>query len=78
MNDQSIYIDFIPIFAGTFVMQIKATDDDEANNPNSQIRYSIIAQDPPGDMFYIDDQGQLLVKESTLDREVHISIPRQI
>ena len=60
-------------------MQIKATDDDEPQNPNSEIAYTVIGQDPaePKDMFYIDKKGRLLVKQPTLDREVH-SIPWQI
>ena len=70
------YVLFIPISAGTFVKQIEATDADEANNPNSQIFFKILEQDPPGDMFEIDAGGRLLVKKSNLDREV--SIPRQI
>ncbi|CAL8307288.1 unnamed protein product [Lota lota] len=55
--------------AGTFVMKIEATDADEPNNINSKIAFKIIEQTPQGDMFYIDDQGQLLVKRTTLDRE---------
>lgn len=67
------------VFAGTFISKILATDIDEPGNINSQIAYKILEQTPGGeDMFHIDHDGNLLVKRPTLDREVHISILRQI
>lgn len=51
-------------------MQITATDADEEGNENSQIAYSIVNQDPPGDMFEISSDGTVYVKNSALDREV--------
>lgn len=67
------------VFAGTVIMKISATDKDEPGNPNSQIAFKIVEQTPGGeDMFDIDREGNLIVKKSTLDREVHISILMQI
>ncbi|XP_047199070.1 desmoglein-2-like [Hippoglossus stenolepis] len=54
--------------AGTSVMKITATDADEPGNPNSQIAYSIIDQNPPNDMFHITKDGTILVN-NPLDRE---------
>lgn len=51
-------------------MKITATDADEQGNKNSQIAYSIIAQNPPGDMFYMSSDGTIYVNRATLDREV--------
>uniref|UniRef100_A0AAQ4PVU7 Cadherin domain-containing protein n=1 Tax=Gasterosteus aculeatus aculeatus TaxID=481459 RepID=A0AAQ4PVU7_GASAC len=56
--------------AGTSVMKITATDADEPNNPNSQIAYSLLEQNPPHDMFEIRKDGTIYVKNSALDREV--------
>uniref|UniRef100_A0A3Q0QVB1 Cadherin domain-containing protein n=1 Tax=Amphilophus citrinellus TaxID=61819 RepID=A0A3Q0QVB1_AMPCI len=42
---------------GTLVMKLMATDADEPNNPNSQIAYTIIDQNPPDDMFYMNSDG---------------------
>ncbi|KAK1896668.1 Desmoglein-2 [Dissostichus eleginoides] len=50
-------------------MKITATDADEPGNINSQIAYSIIDQQPPGDMFSISKDGIVRVKSSALDRE---------
>lgn len=60
------------IFTGTSVIKITATDADEPNNENSQVAYSIIAQNPPHDMFSITSDGIISVKKPTLDREVWI------
>ncbi|XP_023284459.1 desmoglein-2-like [Seriola lalandi dorsalis] len=54
--------------AGTSVMKITATDADEPGHENSQIAYSIIDQNPAQDMFYIESDGTIYVK-NTLDRE---------
>lgn len=51
-------------------MKITATDADEPNNPNSQIAYSLLEQNPPHDMFEIRKDGTIYVKNSALDREV--------
>lgn len=50
-------------------MKVNATDADEEGNENSKIAYSIVDQNPPG-MFYIDTNGNVFVKQSSLDREV--------
>lgn len=50
-------------------MKITATDADEPGSENSQIAYTIIAQTPDDDMFYIGDNGTIFVK-NLLDREV--------
>uniref|UniRef100_A0A8D3BMF8 Cadherin domain-containing protein n=1 Tax=Scophthalmus maximus TaxID=52904 RepID=A0A8D3BMF8_SCOMX len=55
--------------AGTSVMKITATDADEPGLENSQIAYSIIAQDPSDDMFYMTDDGTIYVNRPFLDRE---------
>lgn len=53
------------------VTTVTAFDADEPGNPNSQIAYSIIGQNPAEDMFYIDRQsGSIFVKKPVLDREV--------
>ncbi|KAI4829205.1 hypothetical protein KUCAC02_023265 [Chaenocephalus aceratus] len=54
---------------GTSVMKITATDADEPGNINSQIAYTIVDQQPPGDMFSISKDGIVSVKSSALDRE---------
>ncbi|KAM7410638.1 hypothetical protein PAMA_001871 [Pampus argenteus] len=57
---------------GTFVMQLKGKDNDQAGTINSELAYSIVSQEPEGSghMFTIDEKtGKLFVKESTLDRE---------
>lgn len=56
-------------------MKITGTDADEEGNPNSQISYGIIQQEPTGQMFYIDKKtGNLFVKEPYLDREVILTM----
>uniref|UniRef100_A0A3B4XF26 Cadherin domain-containing protein n=1 Tax=Seriola lalandi dorsalis TaxID=1841481 RepID=A0A3B4XF26_SERLL len=59
--------------AGTSVMKITATDADEPGHENSQIAYSIIDQNPAQDMFYIESDGTIYVK-NTLDREVQYEV----
>lgn len=53
-------------------MDVAASDADEPNNENSQVAYSIVAQDPPDDMFSMDPNGTISVKKPTLDREVQL------
>lgn len=57
-------------------MKITATDPDEAENPNSEIAYTIMDQNPPNDMFYITSDGTIHVKKPFLDREVR-AIPKE-
>lgn len=56
------------------VITVVATDDDEENNYNSDIRYSIINQEPKlpsDDMFFINPvNGVIRVNADGLDREV--------
>lgn len=53
-------------------MQVEGKDDDQAGTSNSAIHYTIVRQEPEGElMFTIDKKtGKLYVKESSLDREV--------
>ncbi|XP_070831279.1 desmoglein-2-like protein [Chaetodon trifascialis] len=56
--------------AGTVVMKVIATDADEENTPHSAISYSIVEGSNVGGMFFINSQtGEILVRQSTLDRE---------
>lgn len=55
---------------GTTVMKITATDADEPGNVNSQILYEIVDQNPPGNMFTINQNGEVIVNNENLDREV--------
>lgn len=58
-------------FSGSFVMKVTATDADEPWTLNSMISYTIINQNPPDDMFYINrDDGSIFVKKPLLEREV--------
>ncbi|KAK5869348.1 hypothetical protein PBY51_024072 [Eleginops maclovinus] len=50
-------------------MKITATDADEPGNINSLIAYTIVDQQPPGDMFSISSEGTVCVIGSALDRE---------
>lgn len=54
---------------GTEVTTVTATDADEPNNPNSQLAYSIVKQEPNDDMFKISLNGTISVNKDTLDRE---------
>ncbi|KAG8563049.1 hypothetical protein GDO81_015908 [Engystomops pustulosus] len=55
---------------GTLVMRVIATDADDANTDNAQLKYSIIQQDSPG-MFSINqDTGEIRTVQVGLDREV--------
>ncbi|XP_061636596.1 desmoglein-2.1-like isoform X2 [Phyllopteryx taeniolatus] len=55
--------------AGTPVTRVTATDADEPGNPNSQLLYTIVKQEPPHNMFRINKDGNIYVDKSTLDRE---------
>ncbi|XP_029943539.1 desmoglein-2-like isoform X1 [Salarias fasciatus] len=55
--------------AGAFVGKVNASDADEPGNENSEVAYSLLSQDPPGDMFYLKKDGTLHVKKPLLDRE---------
>ncbi|KAJ0065393.1 hypothetical protein NL108_009549 [Boleophthalmus pectinirostris] len=54
--------------AGTSVITVKATDLDEPGNPNSQMSYSLVRQEPADDTFYMKSDGTIYVKND-LDRE---------
>ncbi|KAM8889862.1 desmoglein-2.1-like [Synchiropus picturatus] len=54
---------------GTPVMNFAATDLDEPGNPNSQIKYTIVKQTPPDNMFSITKDGTIIVVNPMLDRE---------
>ncbi|KAG9475056.1 hypothetical protein GDO78_003487 [Eleutherodactylus coqui] len=55
---------------GTLVMRVIATDADDANTDNGQLKYSIIQQDSP-EMFSINqDTGEIRTVQVGLDREV--------
>lgn len=69
---------FFFFFTGTSVMKITATDADEPGHENSQISYSIIDQNPPHNMFYIDNDGTIYTKDSALDREVQYEVHQHI
>nr|XP_046264008.1 desmoglein-2-like [Scatophagus argus] len=56
--------------AGTVVMKVIATDADQPNTLHSAIHYSIVEQSNIGGMFFINSQtGEIMVRQSTLDRE---------
>ncbi|XP_034411816.1 desmoglein-2-like [Cyclopterus lumpus] len=56
--------------AGTVVMRVIATDDDEKNTLNSKMHYSIVEQSNTAGMFFINSQtGEVQVRQNTLDRE---------
>lgn len=51
-------------------MQVLATDIDEPGNDNSLIAFTLVAQNPPDDMFYMNRDGTIYVRNPNLDREV--------
>lgn len=51
-------------------MQVLATDIDEPGNDNSRIAFTLLAQNPPDDMFYMSKDGTIYVLNPKLDREV--------
>uniref|UniRef100_A0A8C1PAY0 Desmoglein 2 n=1 Tax=Cyprinus carpio TaxID=7962 RepID=A0A8C1PAY0_CYPCA len=54
----------------TSVMKINCFDADEVGNPNSQIKYEIVEQQPAGEqMFRVDHDGTVRVINPKLDRE---------
>lgn len=64
---------------GTTVMKITAMDADEPGNINSQIHYEIVDQKPAGAMmFSINQNGEVIVNNPNLDREVRRHTYKQI
>lgn len=58
-------------FLGTTVMRVIATDADQENTLHSKISYRIVEQSSTAGMFFINSQtGEVMVRQSTLDREV--------
>ncbi|KAK7889420.1 hypothetical protein WMY93_024980 [Mugilogobius chulae] len=57
----------------TVVMTVQGKDDDQAGTINSELHYTIISQEPAGEMMFTIDAktGELRVKEPTLDRETY-------
>ncbi|XP_031150047.1 desmoglein-2-like isoform X2 [Sander lucioperca] len=56
--------------AGTVVMKVIATDADQENTLNSKICYRIVGQSSTAGMFSINSEtGEVIVRQSTLDRE---------
>lgn len=52
-------------------MKVIATDADQPGIPNSQIFYTINPESNPDGLFYINSiTGEVLVQQSSLDREV--------
>lgn len=60
---------FLDMLTGTFVMKVAATDADQPDHENSQVFHTIIDQKPPHDMFYMNSDGSIFIKNK-LDREV--------
>lgn len=55
---------------GTEVMRLNCFDADEPGNPNSQIKYEIVDQQPAGQsMFRVENNGRVVVANPNLDRE---------
>ncbi|KAL0966166.1 hypothetical protein UPYG_G00291820 [Umbra pygmaea] len=55
---------------GIIVIRVIATDDDEANTPASQIKYTLEETSNSAGMFYINQKtGEIRVQKTTLDRE---------
>ncbi len=71
-KDLSFHLSWALVFdTDTVVMQINCFDADEPGNPNSQIKYDIVEQQPDGErMFRVDSDGTVRVVSSNLDREV--------
>lgn len=71
---------FICCCAGTEVITVVATDADEPNNANSDIRYKILSQNPPllkKDTFSFSINnitGKIHVDTAALDKEVHFNL----
>ncbi|KAF1383815.1 hypothetical protein PFLUV_G00135730 [Perca fluviatilis] len=56
--------------ADTVVMKVIATDADQENTPHSKISYKIVGQSSTAGMFsIISETGEVIVRQSTLDRE---------
>lgn len=60
--------------SGTVVMKVIATDADQKGTANSRISYKIASESNPDGLFYINPKtGELMVQQTTLDREVRDS-----
>lgn len=58
-------------------MKVVATDADEPEHPNSDIRYRILSQDPPAppNAFTINPvTGEIMLSSDSADREVRLCI----
>lgn len=52
-------------------MKVIATDADQEGTPHSKIFYKIASESDPDGLFYINSRtGELMVQQSSLDREV--------
>lgn len=52
-------------------MKVIVTDADQPGTPHTQIFYTIASESNPDGLFYINSiTGELLVQQSSLDREV--------
>lgn len=52
-------------------MKVICTDADQPGSPNSKIFYQIASESNPDGLFYINSQtGEVMVQQSSLDREV--------
>lgn len=52
-------------------MKVIATDADQEGTPHSKIFYKIASESNPDGLFYINSQtGEVMVQQSSLDREV--------
>lgn len=52
-------------------MKVVVTDADQPGTPHTKIRYQIASESNPDGLFYINSQtGEVMVQQSTLDREV--------
>lgn len=58
------------------MIKVLATDKDEENNDNSDLRYTIVSQDPPlprDGLFVINEiTGAIRVNAGGMDREVRL------
>uniref|UniRef100_A0A674MY22 Desmoglein-2-like n=1 Tax=Takifugu rubripes TaxID=31033 RepID=A0A674MY22_TAKRU len=60
--------------AGTVVMKVICTDADEPGTQHTKLFYQIASESNPDGLFYINSQtGEVMVQESSLDRETRDS-----
>ncbi|XP_046884236.1 desmoglein-2-like isoform X2 [Hypomesus transpacificus] len=56
--------------AGTVVMKVNVTDDDEPGTEHTQISFSLVEQSSSGMMFSMNHKtGEIVVRQTSLDRE---------